>query len=121
MCGVLSEGPLSITVLARELGTSVSAATQLADRLEAGGLVTRVAEIEDRRVKHLMLTPLGDTLMRRRQERRVQQAAEVLAHLGAARREEVLAVLSRGSMKPAARSRRKRTAKRKRPPRSSDY
>jgi len=95
VCAVLSEGPLAITALARELGTSASAATQLADRLEASGLVARGAEPADRRVKHLALTPHGDDVMRRRRERRVQRAAEVLAQLSPEARAEVLAALAR--------------------------
>ncbi len=94
VCSVLLDGPLPITALARELGTSVSAATQLADRLEAGGMVARVAEPEDRRVRHLMLTQRGDEVMRRRLERRIRRAAEVLAYLRPEQRAEVLATLS---------------------------
>ncbi len=94
VCTVLSDGPLAITALARELGTSVSAATQLADRLEAGGLVARVAEPEDRRVRHLMLTPQGDEVMRLRHQRRARRAAEVLARLDPGQRAQVLATLA---------------------------
>ena len=42
--------------LGRELGVSLSAITQIADRLERAGLVTRVAKGGDRRVRRLELT-----------------------------------------------------------------
>ena len=43
VCAVLSEGPRAMSVLGRELGVSLSALTQIADRLERARLVKRTA------------------------------------------------------------------------------
>src|SRR5690606_25281809 len=57
VCAALFEGARSMKELSVELGVSQSAITQIADRLEAAGLVTRGAVGEDRRVRNLELTP----------------------------------------------------------------
>jgi len=67
--------------LGQELGLSVSAVTQMANRLDSIGMVARVEDPTDRRVKHLMLTPLGRELLRKRQSRRVQLLESVLTHM----------------------------------------
>ncbi len=91
--GLLSEGPRTVSALAKELGISVSAITQVADRLEAAGLVERAVNEEDRRVRTLALTPHGSELTRRRRERRRQSARERLATLQPADRQAVLVAL----------------------------
>ena len=53
------EQPLPTGALAEQLGLDRSNVTSVVDRLEAGGLVTREAHPEDRRVKLLTLTPAG--------------------------------------------------------------
>lgn len=79
--------------LGEELGLSVSAVTQMANRLDSIGLVLRVEDPSDRRVKHLTLTPLGQTMMLQRQERRVGRLESVLSHMPADRQIEFIAVL----------------------------
>ena len=93
VCAILADGSLTISVLAKELGISVSAATQLADRLESADLVERVAGTGDRRVKELRLTDHGRRLMRSRRQRRVRRAIEMLAQLGPDRRAALLGAL----------------------------
>src|ERR1022692_706666 len=66
--------------LGEELGLSVSAVTQMANRLDTIGMVARVEDPSDRRVKHLTLTPLGRELLKKRQDRRVYLLESVLAH-----------------------------------------
>jgi DNA-binding transcriptional ArsR family regulator len=41
VCATLYDGPLSMSKLSRKLGVSLSAMTQIADRLEAAGMVAR--------------------------------------------------------------------------------
>src|SRR5690606_22746282 len=68
VCAALFEGSRSMKELSLELGVSQSAVTQLADRLEAAGMVVRGAAGEDRRVRNLELTPRARKLLRRREE-----------------------------------------------------
>jgi DNA-binding MarR family transcriptional regulator len=53
------ERPLPTGALAEQLGLDRSNVTSVVDRLEAGGLVTREAHPDDRRVKLLTLTAAG--------------------------------------------------------------
>jgi DNA-binding MarR family transcriptional regulator len=54
-----SKGPVSIGYLATMMGCGKSNATQIVDRLEADGLVQRVADPEDRRSVLVQLTDMG--------------------------------------------------------------
>jgi DNA-binding MarR family transcriptional regulator len=78
---LLTAGPCPITEIADELGVTVSAATQIADRLERTGLVSRECKPDDRRVKLLSLTEEGLQLMAQRRERRISRVALVLSRL----------------------------------------
>ena len=51
--------PIALCELANRLSCVRSNVTQLIDRLEADGLVTRVADPQDRRSVRAALTPLG--------------------------------------------------------------
>jgi DNA-binding MarR family transcriptional regulator len=93
VCNSLADGPRTICGLAKELATTASAATQIADRLESAGLVERVPGIHDRRVKNLRLTCRGASLLRLRNERRGRRAAQVLSKLSPATRRNVLSAL----------------------------
>ena len=95
VCTLLSEGSLPMSAISRELGISLSAVTQIADRLERAGLVHRVAQKEDRRVRILQMTPRAIRMMRRREEKRVQSALRVLETLPAEERESVVEALQR--------------------------
>ena len=79
--------------LGEELGLSVSAVTQMANRLDAIGLLARNEDPTDRRVKNLTLTPLGLELMRKRQERRVLLLETVLVHMPEKRQGEFIDLL----------------------------
>jgi DNA-binding MarR family transcriptional regulator len=91
VCGILEEGPRSMSALSRELGVSLSAMTQIADRLERSQWVRRVAEDNDRRVRCLQLTPEGEALMRQRKMARVQRILAALSRLSIKERAQVLA------------------------------
>jgi DNA-binding MarR family transcriptional regulator len=94
VCTLLDPGPRTISDLAKELGITVSAVTQLADRLESAGLVERLAGQEDRRTKRLRLTEQGAETLRARRQRRITRVVEVLRTLPAADRAEVLKALA---------------------------
>ncbi len=94
VCALLRKGPKPMSVLGKELAISLSATTQLADRLERGGLVERVPEPEDRRVKSLRLTPRGVELMRRRRERRVGRVYGALEVMPAEDRQRVFEAIT---------------------------
>ena len=94
VCGMLRDGPHTMSALSKELGISLSAVTQIADRLERSGMVERVCEADDRRVKSLRLTPSGRDTMRRRAEKRTGRVLEALRTLTREEREAVLAGLS---------------------------
>jgi DNA-binding MarR family transcriptional regulator len=93
VCSVLLQGPRPISAVGRELGVSLSAMTQLADRLERAELVTRVAQGDDRRVRCLQLTARGEQLMQSHEDARVRRVALVLQHLAAGQGSEILAAL----------------------------
>jgi DNA-binding MarR family transcriptional regulator len=90
---ILYSGPRPITSLSEEMSISVSAATQIADRLERAGMVERVSDNEDRRIKNLRLTTTGAEIMRSRQETRVRRAAETLAGVPEATRKEAVRII----------------------------
>src|SRR5438128_6688935 len=93
VCTILQAGPRTVSAISEELGISVSAVTQIADRLERAGFVERVAGQDDRRMKRLQLTLHGAEVMRSRRERRVRGAAAALEQLPPAARAEVLHAL----------------------------
>jgi DNA-binding MarR family transcriptional regulator len=79
--------------VSEELGLSLSAVTQMANRLEAAGLVKRVGDRDDRRFRYLQMTKRGRQLMQRRRDQRVLRAAELLQKLPCARQRAVLEAL----------------------------
>ncbi|HZO88327.1 MAG TPA: MarR family transcriptional regulator [Chthonomonadaceae bacterium] len=93
VCTILQAGPRTLSAIGVELGISVSAITQIADRLERAGLVERVAGKDDRRTRLLQLTAHGAELMRSRRQARVRHAAEALEQLSPEKRETVLRAL----------------------------
>ena len=93
LCNALDGKARSMSAISRELGTSLSAVTQIADRLEKAGLVKRAPRSDDRRVRCLQLTDRGDEMMRRHEESRIQRMAKVLAVMPLADRQTVTASL----------------------------
>jgi len=93
VCGILCDGPRPMSTLSRELGVTLSAMTQIADRLERARLVNRVAEDGDRRVRCLQLTDRGESIMRCRQDARIQRVLVALEHLSPQERKQVLGSL----------------------------
>jgi DNA-binding MarR family transcriptional regulator len=93
VCRVLSSGLQSISAISRELGVSLSAITQIADRLERAHLVRRVTEDNDRRIRCLQLTARGEKLLELHDEERIRRMAAALEQLTPKAREEAAAAL----------------------------
>lgn len=93
VCGILTDGPRAMSALSRDLGVTLSAMTQIADRLDRAGWVRRVAEESDRRVRCLQLTPRGERMMKRRHQARVARVAAVLEQVPPEMRNEIRASL----------------------------
>ncbi len=90
ICILLQGGPHTMSAISEEFSISVSAVTQIADRLERAGLVERVSGSDDRRLKMLQLTPYGSNVMMTRAEYRVRRVAQILEKLSPEMRETVL-------------------------------
>lgn len=60
----LATGPASVTDLARAADLDPGAMTRLLDKLEARGLLVRVADPADRRALHIHLTDSGSAMWR---------------------------------------------------------
>jgi DNA-binding MarR family transcriptional regulator len=76
--------------LAEALDVVPSSASRLCDRLEATGLLRRVADPRDRREVRLLLTPAARRLLGDLQERRRAALAEVLDRMPAGARQDLL-------------------------------
>ena len=90
VCGILQDGPLPVCALSRELGISASAVTQIANRLQRAGMVERIPDPEDRRVRSLVLTTHGREAMQARRQRRVERIQSALGGIAPPRRGEIL-------------------------------
>lgn len=93
LCAILQDGPGTMTELSSEMGISLSAVTQLADRLVCSGMVERVAGPCDRRVKLLQLTQRGHEVMLARRKRRVDRIERVMQRLTEAERRQAVEIL----------------------------
>ena len=90
----LGRGIQTPSELAPYLSTSVSAVTQIANRLEAAELIEREEDPNDRRVLRLVLSPKGATLVKRRGDLRVEGAECLLSALSVEDRETVMRGIS---------------------------
>ena len=68
----------SMSEISRELKLSPSAVSQVSDRLERRGLIERVFQDEDRRVRKLRLTRKGQQLVRSRERTQLRRIATAL-------------------------------------------
>lgn len=78
VCVALYRQQRSMSELGRELKLSPSAVTQVSDRLERRGLIERVFQDEDRRVRLLRLTRKGQQLVRSREQKQLRRIAMAL-------------------------------------------
>ena len=89
-----SEGRRTMSQIGDELEISVSAVTQVADRVEKAGLVERLPDVGgDRRTRFLQLTKHGKSLMDSRAEMRLHRAADALTRLSPEQRRAALEAL----------------------------
>jgi DNA-binding MarR family transcriptional regulator len=88
--------------LAEALAVVPSSASRLCDRLEATGLLRRVADPRDRREVRLLLTPASRRLLADLRERRRAALAEVLERIPAGEQQNLLRALQ--SFEAAART-----------------
>lgn len=88
------EQPCAMRSLAQTMGCEASNITGLADRLERSGLVERISDTTDRRVKLLTLTARGRKL-RRALDAEIARESTVMARLSAAERVKLDALLNR--------------------------
>jgi DNA-binding MarR family transcriptional regulator len=79
--------------LAEALDVVPSSASRLCDRLEATGLLRRVADPRDRREVRLLLTPAARRLLTDIRDRRREALAEVLDRMPAGARQDLLKAL----------------------------
>jgi DNA-binding MarR family transcriptional regulator len=86
--------PLPMHALATALVCDSSNVTGLVDRLEARGLVARRLSADDRRVKHIVLTPAGRRLRARLLDR-VGRPPDGLERLSAAEQRQLRDLLRR--------------------------
>jgi DNA-binding MarR family transcriptional regulator len=93
VCASLQAGALPMSALSRELGVTLSAMTQIADRLERANMVSRVAEQSDRRVRCLQLTARGEKMMQHRDNIRIQSVLAVLNYMSPSARNDILTAL----------------------------
>jgi DNA-binding MarR family transcriptional regulator len=83
VCLTLFRQSRSMSEISRELKLSPSAVTQVSDRLERRGLIERVFQEEDRRVRKLRLTKKGAQLVRSRERKQLRRIAAALDTLTA--------------------------------------
>lgn len=74
-------GPERLTELARSVGVSQPAMTQLVGRMERDGLVTRTTTAEDRRAVLIALSDHGIAVLEERRAQRAGVLEELLARL----------------------------------------
>jgi len=86
--------PLPMNEVATRLACDSSNVTGLVDRLEARGLVTRAARPDDRRVKHIVLTPDGQRVRDRLLDR-VGRPPEELRRLSSPEQRQLRDLLRR--------------------------
>ncbi|MEV5750642.1 MarR family transcriptional regulator [Actinoallomurus sp. NPDC052308] len=81
---------MTISALAAELGTLLSSASRLCDRLEAAGLISRDIDPADRRSVAVSLSRNGNAVFAQLRERRQAEFARVLREMPAAAREALI-------------------------------
>ncbi len=75
------EGPIRLTTLAAREGISQPSMTQLIQRLERAGLVTRLPDPDDGRAALIDITDAGRTLLAERRRQRRHRLTSLLATL----------------------------------------
>jgi len=92
---LLADRSRTAVELCQELNMTASALTQIANRLQARGLVQRIEDPADRRVRHLTLTGRAADLMSQRRELRIEAASRALSRLDDHERSTLATALNR--------------------------
>ncbi|MBV8046154.1 MAG: MarR family transcriptional regulator [Paludibacterium sp.] len=79
LAALARSGPLSVGALALALGVSQPAVTRMLEKLETSGWVGTCAEVDDRRVRAVMLTPQGRAIVEQAKAHAWRQVASVVA------------------------------------------
>jgi DNA-binding MarR family transcriptional regulator len=77
-------GPARLTSLAADEGVTQPSMTQLVQRMERQGLITRVADPGDGRVVLVAITEAGRELVRQRRRARIEHLSALLSQLAPA-------------------------------------
>jgi DNA-binding MarR family transcriptional regulator len=93
VCVLLIKGPLSMSQLSQKLRCSMSATTQLADRLERTGLIARFSSDTDRRVRCLKLTSKGRRALQTHDGARLRRLNAVFQGVDELTRQKIMAGL----------------------------
>ena len=91
--GKLKKEVLPVCELNSRLHTTQPAATQLVNRLEAKGLVSRKSDEADRRTVLVSVTPQGYKLFKKEYEATLNAVDEIIERMGADRAETLLELL----------------------------
>ena len=86
-------GGCRVRDIGRGLAVSAAAASQMVDRLVQGGLVERGENPQDRRARHVALSPRGRRLVGRGMRERYRWVDDMVAELGATARASVMRLL----------------------------
>jgi len=81
--------------IANKLGADRATIMAMIDRLEARGFITRERSATDRRRQELYLTPLGEETLTEARKRIAMHEQRFVAHLTAAERKSLMAILKR--------------------------
>jgi DNA-binding MarR family transcriptional regulator len=95
-----TRGGMTMTELSRHLMVSNGNVTGIVDRLVAQGLVARLAHANDRRATFVRLTPAGEQRFQAMAKAHEAWVGEVLAGLGSAETEALIALLDNLGWKP---------------------
>ncbi len=71
----------TVTTIANELGLTIGSTSQLIDRLEVDGLVQRIEDESDRRVRRIFLHDRGTYLIEQLKSLRLRQMEELMSKL----------------------------------------
>lgn len=86
-------GPSKVSDICEHMMVSAAAASQMVDRLEKQNLVERVADLEDRRVRNVVLTEQGDRFVQKSIAARKSWVKEIPPRLSAEQLDQIAAAL----------------------------
>jgi len=89
----VNRGSSNVSDLGEGLGISIAAASQMLERLVQQGLIVRVEDPQDRRVKHLTLTDKGRRIMQASMQARQGWLDDLVHILSPGEREQVASAI----------------------------